>query len=314
MTYCRQHNPSLMIPGATFAIAVAALLISGGAAFGQELEPRAYSISPVGMNFAVVAFTRSTGDINFDPSLPVENAQAEIQNMAFGYFRSIDFFGRSANVSVLVPYTWGTIDGDYFGEYTKVSRSGLSDSMVRFAVNLYGAPAMGMKEFAAFTKKTIIGASVTVSAPLGQYDPARIINLGGNRWTIKPEVGLSRSFGNYFVDVYGGVRFYTVNDDYQGRTRKQSPVGSVQLHMGYNFRPRLWLAGDANFFWGGQSTIDEVQKFDRLENSRAGVTLSVPVDRHNSIKFNVSESIKQSVGGNFLTLGVAYQYIWGGKR
>lgn len=293
---------------------MAALLLPGGAAFGQELEPRAYSISPVGMNFVVVAFTRSTGDVNFDPTLPVENAQAEIQNVAFGYFRSIDFCGRSANVSVLVPYTWGTIDGDYFGEYTKIRRSGLSDPLFRFAVNLYGAPAMDMKEFAAFTKKTIIGASVTVSAPLGQYDPAKIINLGGNRWSIKPEVGLSRTFGKYFVDVYGGVRFYTANDEFQGRTRKQDPVGSMQFHAGYNFKPRLWLAGDANFFWGGRSTIDEVQKFDRLQNSRAGVTLAVPVDRHNSIKFNVSQSIMQSVGGDFLSLGVAYQYAWGGRR
>lgn len=304
----------LPIPSIGLSLAIAILLLAGRPVRGQELEPRAYSISPVGMNFAVVAFTRSTGDVNFDPSLPVENAHANIQNMAFGYFRSIDFFGRSANVSVLVPYTWGSIDGDYFGEYTKVSRSGLSDSMLRFAVNLYGAPAMDMREFAAFTKKTIIGASVTVSAPTGQYDPAKVINLGTNRWSIKPEIGLSRSFGNYFVDVYSGVRFYTVNGDFQGRTRKQDPVGSVQLHVGYNFKPRFWLAGDANFFWGGQSTIGEVQKYDRLENSRAGVTLSVPVSRHHSVKFNVNESIKQSVGGNFLTLGMAYQYVWGGKR
>ena len=155
---------------------------------------------------------------------------------------------------------------------------------------------------------------MTVSAPTGQYDPAKIVNRGGNRWTIKPEVGLSRSFGKYFVDVYTGVRFYTANGDLLGQTRKQDPVGSVQLHVGYNFKPRLWLAGDANFFWGGQSTIDEVQKFDRLQNSRAGVTLAVPVDRHNSIKFNVSQTIVQSVGGSSFSLGAAYQYAWGGKR
>ena len=311
---CDRHFRSLIHPAACLALVVAVLLLSSGAAFGQELEPRAYSISPVGVNFVVAAFTRSSGDVNFDPSLPVENVQAGIQSFSVGYFRSIDFFGRSANVSVLVPYVWGTLDGDYFGEYTKIRRSGLSDPFCRFAVNLYGAPAMDVKEFAGFTKKTIVGASVTVSAPLGQYDPAKVVNLGGNRWSIKPEVGLSRTFGKCFVDVYGGVRFYTANDDFQGRTRKQDPVGSVQFHAGYNFKPRLWLAGNANFYWGGRSSINDIPKFDRLQNSRAGVTLSVPVDRHNSIKFNVSESITQSVGGNFLSLGVAYQYAWGGKR
>jgi hypothetical protein len=311
---CRRIAEFLPVPVSCLVLAAAILLMTGSAAFGQELEPRAYSISPVGMNFVVLAFTRSTGDVNFDPSLPVENAQAEIQNLAVGYFRSIDFFGRSANVSALVPYTWGTIDGDYFGEYTKIRRSGLSDPMCRFAVNLYGAPAMDVKEFAAFSKKTIIGASVTVSAPLGQYDPAKGVNLGGNRWTIKPEVGLSRTFGKYFIDGYTGVRFYTANDNFMGSVRQQDPVGSLQAHVGYNFKPRLWLAGDVNFFWGGQSTVDEVRKFDRLQNSRAGVTLAVPVNRHSSIKFNVSQSIAQTVGGDFFSLGAAYQYAWGGKR
>ena len=65
---------------------------------------------------------------------------------------------------------------------------------MRFAVNLYGAPAMDLEEFASYRRKTNVGASLVIVAPLGQYDPARFVNIGTNRWAAKPEVGLSRPF------------------------------------------------------------------------------------------------------------------------
>src|SRR5258708_2116217 len=158
---------------------------------GQQLEPRAYSVSPVGTNIVVFGYGRSTGDIAFDPSLPITDASATINGASPGYFRSIDFCGRSANISVALPYVWGNLQGNVAGQFQQIRRSGLGDPIVRFAVNLHGAPAMDLKQFAAYRQKTVIGASVVVAAPLGQYDPAKAINLGGNRWAFKPEVGVS---------------------------------------------------------------------------------------------------------------------------
>ena len=116
----------------------------------QELEPRAYSVSPVGLNFLVTGFGRSTGDLSFDPTLPVQDGHASLQSVSSGYVRTIDFFGRSANVGVQVPYVWGDVSGLVSDVFQSVHRSGLGDPSARFAVNLWGAPAMNARKFARY--------------------------------------------------------------------------------------------------------------------------------------------------------------------
>ncbi len=290
------------------AIAILVCLVS---CIAQELEPRAYSVSPVGANFAVVGITRSAGDIDFDPSLPIENASGRLYGGFLGYSRSLDFFDRSASIAVAFPYLWGNLQGDLNGSPQQLRRSGLMSPTMRFAVNLYGAPAMNLEEFAAYQRKTIVGASLTVTTPLGQYDPARFVNIGTNRWGAKPEVGLSRRFGHWFFDLYLGVWLFSANDDYQGRVRKQEPLLSTQTHLTYAFKPRLWVAFDANFYTGGRTSVDGIPGNDVQRNSRIGGTLSIPLWKRQSLKFSGSTGAITRTGGAFTSIGVAYQYLWG---
>jgi len=296
-------------------IGAALLLASPGLAVlvaGQQLEPRAYSVSPVGTNIVVVGYGRSTGDLAFDPSLPVTDASATINGAFAGYFRSIDFFGRSASVSVALPYAWGNLQGKVEGQFQQVRRSGLADPSVRFAVNLRGAKAMDLKEFSVYRQKTIIGASVVVVAPLGQYDPAKLINLSGNRWAFKPEIGVSRAVGRQlYVDLYAGAWLYTPNNNFQGRTRKQAPIATSQFHLSYNVKPKLWVAFDATFYTGGRTTINGVRRDDLQRNSRIGGTLSYKLDRRQSLKFAYSRGAFTNIGADFQSVSVAYQYLWG---
>ena len=279
----------------------------------QELEPRAYSISPVKTNFVVLSNAYAAGDLTFDPSLPVEEASANINTMVAGYFRSMNVLGRSGNVTVVVPYSFGTVQGLLAGEYTQVSRSGLRDPSVRFAVNLYGAPAMHLKEFASWNKKTVIGASVVVVAPLGQYDTAKLVNIGSNRWSFKPELGWSRRFGRWVVDAYGGVWLFTDNKTFYpgARTRSQAPIVSTQFHLSYNIRPRLWAGADANFYSGGRTSIDGIPNQDLQRNSRFGGTISVPLTRRQSFKVSYSTGAYTTIGADFQAVAVGWQYFWG---
>lgn len=279
---------------------------------GQQLEPRAYSVSPVGTNIVVVGYGRSTGDLSFDPSLPITDASATINGTYAGYFRSIDFFGRSASVSAALPYVWGNLQGNVDGQFQQARRSGLSDPSVRFAVNLRGAPAMNLKEFSTYRQKTIVGASVVVVAPLGQYDPAKLINLGTNRWAFKPELGVSRAVNpKLFVDFYLGAWLFTPNNNFQGRTRTQAPIASSQFHLSYNVKPRLWAAFDATLYTGGRTSINGIQRDDLQRNSRIGGTLSFKLDRRQSVKFAYSRGAVTNIGADFQTFSAAYQYLWG---
>lgn len=288
-------------------------LILTPALLAQQLEPRSYSPSPVGINIGIAGYGYSAGDLNFDPSLPVDNGSARINAFFTGYFRSLNVAGRSANVTVAVPYALGHIQGNYFGDFTRIYRSGFADAFTRFAINLHGAPAMQLKEFARYRQKTNIGASVVVSAPTGQYDPNKLINVGTNRWAFKPELGVSHAVRNtrLVMDGYFGVWLYTANNDFQGRTRTQNPIASAQAHLSYDLRPGLWAAFDANFFRGGRTAIDGAPRQDFQTNSRIGGTISFPVAKRQSLKFTYSLGAYTTIGGDFQSVGVSYQYLWG---
>ncbi len=260
----------------------------------------------------VVANNLSSGDLTFDPSLPVEDATARINTSVLSYVRTVGFLKRSANVAIGIPYSAGNLQGKYIGEFTQAYRSGLRDPVVRFAVNLYGTPALRVKEFARHRKNTNVGASITIIAPLGQYDPAKLINVGANRWAWKPEVGLSHAFRKWTVELYAGAWMFTDNNEfYGGRIRRQDPIGSMQLHVVHTFRPRLWAAFDANFYAGGRTSVNGVANADLQRNSRFGFTLALPIERRQSLKFAFSRGAVTSIGADFNAFTVAYQYLWG---
>jgi len=292
---------------------LALFLIAGVTALAQQLEPRAYSASPVGINIGILAYGYSAGDLNFDPSLPIDNASAKISNAAIGYFRSINVAGRSANVSVAMPYTFGDIQGDYMGVFTPIYRSGVSDMGARFAINLYGARAMKLKEFASYKQRTNVGVSVSSIMPTGQYDPNKLINIGSNRWAVKPEIGVSHAFRKtkLILDAYAGAWLYTTNSNLQGRRRSQAPIVGAQFHLSYDFGRRLWAAFDANLFRGGRTAINGALRNDLQSNSRIGGTVSLPLTRRQSVKVAYARGAYTTIGGNFQTISFAYQYLWG---
>ncbi|HXV64243.1 MAG TPA: transporter [Vicinamibacteria bacterium] len=290
-------------------IAVSTLSLEASA---QELEPGAYSVSPAGVNIVVVTNNFSGGDVAFDPTLPIEEARSRINTTVFAYVRSLNLLGRSGNVGIVAPYSIGHLEGLYLGQFTEVDRSGFRDPIVRFAVNLVGAPAMSLKEFATYRQKTNIGVSLVAVMPLGEYDTSKLINLGSNRWSFKPEVGLSQAVGRWTFELYAGVWLFTDNKSFFGaKLREQDPIGSAQIHVLRTFKPRLWAAFDANFYAGGRTTVDGRLNLDLQRNSRVGGTLSLPLNPRQSLKFSYSRGAYTTIGADFHALVAAYQYLWG---
>ena len=219
--------------------------------------------------------------------------------------------GRSANASVMVPIVAGHIEGLYLGEFAEVGRFGQGDPRLRFAVNLFGAPAMTAKEYASYEQRGIIGLSVTVAPPLGQYDSAKLINIGTNRWSYKPELGVSRTWGKWVVEAMAGVWLFTDNDEFLGgRTRQQDPVFATQVHVTYKFNRGMWLAGDANFYTGGRTTIGDKVNLDLQRNSRVGSTFSKSLARGHALRVSMSHGAYTTIGAAFTSVAVGYNYAW----
>ncbi len=299
-------NPVIRV----FAAAVL-FLVAVAAAGAQELEPRAYLTLPTGMNIFTCGYTWSRGGVLSDPNLPLQDVQADVHSLVLGYMRSFSLAGRSASVSLVVPCVFGSAEGLVSGEFAKTRRDGLADPRVRFAVNLLGGPALPPKEFRNYRQKTNLGVSLTVSAPLGQYNPALLINLGANRWAFKPEVGVSHARGKWLLEGYVGVWLFTANHDFfGGKVREQRPVTNIQGHIGYAFR-KGWMAMlNANYYIGGQIVVDGVRQTDLQSNSRIGGTLFIPLAPAHALKISVASGAYTAVGSDFTTLTVTYQYRW----
>lgn len=298
------------------AAAVVFFILLGIATFGsqsadaQELEPRAYRPLPVGLNFAVLSYAFSTGNVVADVSSPIQDLELDLHIPSLGYLRSFGLFGRSAALSLGVPFYFMAGSAQVAGEFISDSRSGAGDLRAKVSINLIGGPALSPPAFAKRTPGRSLGVGLAVSAPTGQYDNTRVINFGSNRWAFKPEVGYSSVKGPWIFDFAVGVWFFTANTDFLGQTRTQDPIGSIQAHLSYNFPNRMWLALDANFFTGGRTAIDGTDNIDLQRNSRIGLTLSLPLGGPHSLKLSGQTGAYTSLGGDFDLLQVMYQLRW----
>jgi hypothetical protein len=298
---------SLLVSGVALVVALA----SGATVQAQELEPRAYANAPVGLNFLILGYAYSQGDVAFEPSVPIEDAKLTVHGAFLAYARALDVWGRAGKLDVVLPYAWLSGTARVAGQLREREVSGLGDPRFRFSVLLYGAPALSATEFAEYTPDLIVGASLAVTAPLGQYDSDKLVNIGTNRWSVKPELGISKTLGAFTLEVDTSVTFYTTNDDFfGGRTLERDPLYAVQGHVIYHTRWGIWAAVDATYYTGGRTTIDG-KPGEPLENLRVGATLAIPIDRRNSIKLYGSTGAISRIGGNFDTFGIAWQYRWG---
>jgi hypothetical protein len=292
--------------------AVLVLLFQATQAHAGEIEPRAYVNAPVGINFLLAGYAYTDGGLSTSGSSPIKDAQLTMHTEVLAYARTLDVWGKSGKVDVILPYSQLSGSAMVAGQPRERNVSGFNDPLFRFSVNFYGAPALSLQEFAKYQQDVLIGASVQVSAPLGQYDKDRLVNLGNNRWFVKPGIGISKAWGALVAELSTGVFFFTKNDEYfGGKTLEQDPVFSTQAHVTYNLGRGVWAALSGTYDYGGRTTIDGVQSSDLQNNSRVGATLALPVNRNNSIKLFASTGLHTSAGSNFDLVGILWQYRWG---
>lgn len=294
---------------------VVLLLLAAGvtSARAQDIEPRAYSNIPVGVNFLLAGYGHARGGLVTDTSLPLENADLRSDSAVLAYARAIDVRGRSGKVDVIVPYGWVSGTAEFAGQPVSRNVSGFGDPRLRFSLNLIGAPALSVKDMASYRQDTIVGISVQVSAPLGQYDGTRLINLGTNRWFAKTELGVSKTLGPWTLEFAPAVTVFSDNDDFlNGSTREQDPVYSAQGGVIYGFGNGVWVALNGTYYTGGRTAVDGVDGNDLKKNSLAALTVALPIDRNNSIKLFASTGVATRVGSDADTFGALWQYRWGG--
>lgn len=290
----------------------AVLAMGFASAQAGEIEPRAYVNTPVGINFLLAGYVYSDGGLSTAASSPLKDAQLTIHSGVLAYARTVDVWGKAGKFDIILPYSELSGTAMVADQPRQRKVSGFNDPRFRYSVNFYGAPALSLQEFARYQQDLIIGASVQVGAPIGQYDADKLVNLGNHRWSVKPDLGISKAWGPVALELSTGVTFFSTNEEYfGGKTLEQDPLVTSQLHLTYNFSPGIWAALSWTYDYGGRTTIDEVRSDDVASNSRVGATLALPVNRNNSLKLYASTGVSTQTGSDFDLAGILWQYRWG---
>lgn len=281
---------------------------------GQDLEPRLYTAAPVGLNFLAVAYATSSGGALFDPSVPLENAEIDVDAPALAYVRTLGLWGKSAKVDATLAHACLSGTATLAGEVVSRDVCGLADPRVRLSVNFLGAPALTRQQFAAYKQDLLVGASLQVTAPTGQYDDDRVVNVGTNRWSLRPEIGFSKTLRRLIVEMAASAAFYGDNGDFVKGNKEQDPIYSLQLHVVHVFPKGAWLAGDATHYRGGRSTVAGVTGDDLQSNARFGATFGMPLTPSQSLRLAASTGVSTRTGTDFDTFVVAWQYRWAASQ
>jgi hypothetical protein len=293
-------------------ILIALILAGATVARAQDIEPRAYSNAPVGVNFLVGGYVYTRGSLPTDPSIPLTDSQLTTSSAVLAYGHVFELWGQSAKVNVVAPYGWLAGNAVFDGQPIQRSVDGLADTAARISVNFFGAPAMDLQKFRHYQQDLILGASLIVTAPTGQYDSSRLVNIGTNRWSIRPELGASKAFGPLTIELSAGPSFFTDNTNFlNGHTRSQAPIGSVQAHAIYDFGSGIWGALDGQYLTGGSTAVDSNDNQDLQSNWRLGGTLALPLSPNFSLKLFASTGVYARTDNNYDLIGILVQYRWG---
>jgi len=289
------------------------LAVSVDSAFCQELEPRTYANTPIGINIVSAGYAYSKGNVLLDPALPIEDLDGKLNIALVGYARTFSLLSRNAKFKTFIPYAFGDWKGTVDGVQESREARGFGDIRMKLDWNFYGAPALSSKDFASWQQKTIVGGSILIVAPTSDYDSDELLNLGSNRWVIRPEIGVSRAIGNWSLEVIANVWLFDSNNNFYGGNKlEQDPVYVVKSHLIYSFRPGLWLGVGLGYGRGGQTQVNGVPKATEQENFRFGLTAAYPLNKQHGLVVNYARAQNGGAGQEFDAFSVRYQYAWGG--
>ncbi|MFW2440159.1 MAG: transporter [Arenicellales bacterium] len=293
-----------------YAVLVWSALLNVSSA--QELEPRRWTHVPVDSNFFGLAYVRTDGDVLFDPVLRIEESSVNIKTAIATYLRSFDLSGKTARFDVRIPYQQARWQGLLDGTPASVERQGFGDPRIRLSVNFFGAPALKGREFQAYrtshTTNTVVGAALAVTLPLGEYKEDKLLNLGQNRFIIRPQIGAVHSRGPWSFELTGSTFFYTDNNEFwNGNKREQEPLFAMQAHVIRSFHYGVWASVSAGAAWAGQSSVNGEAKGDQKRDSLYALSAGLPVGRRSSIKIAYAKGrTHKEVGSDADNFAVAY--------
>ena len=291
---------------------VFALLCTPHRALAQFNDARAYDNTPVGTNQLELSYAHVHANASLDPSLIIADASLNINQGIVDYTHYFGMFHRLAWVEAGVPLAG--LSGSVTGTNVHQLTNGAGDSSYQLAVLLKGGPALTVAQFDNYKPSTSLGLSLTITAPTGSYQSNKILNLGSDRWSFKPEIALNHPFGadrKWEFDVYGNVSFFTDNTSYHGKeVLRQQSLPGVEVHISYSFNDRVWVSLDTRYSFRGMTVLDGVSQNNAQQNFILGGELNISLSSQNSLTLEFARAIVHQNGPAATGFSVKYDYSW----
>ena len=291
------------------------LVILMPASYAMELEPRRWSHLPIDANFAGAGYAYTEADIFFDPDSQIEDVKMKMDTWVGKYIRTFELFDKSARIGIAQGYQEGKWKGLLRGAPASVSRHGLSDTFVRLAVNLYGAPPLKGKEFVQYRTntdvETIVGAALAVRLPTGDYMDDKLINLGKNRYAFLPQLGVLHQRGKWSAELTGQAAIYTDNDDFfNDKTLEQDPLYFVHGHIVHTFKPGVLATVSLGIDYGGETKINGVDSDNKKKDIGWAASFTYPIERVIFKVVYIGTRTQEDTGFDSDTVSAGFSFYW----
>jgi len=278
----------------------------------QELTPRLFWPTPKGTTVMVAGYSYASGDVFFDQSIPIEGADSTINTGILAYARTLDLWGRTSNFLVNLPYSWGTTSGFLSGLPAERDFNDIGDLSVTLNVNLRGAPTMTREDFLEFraNPRPLIGASIKLIAPTGEYSSNRLINVGSNRWATRFKLGgVFILKPQWLLELSASTWVFGDDNDFIMGKKEQDPIFALETNLIKRIRPGFWASLDLTYFRGGRQTIGGEPLRNYQSNLKLGGTIVMPFLRRHAIKIGYASGIVTRYGNDFDQLLLSYQVV-----
>ena len=280
--------------------------------WAQFTDAHSYDNTPVGTNQVELAYTYVHANASLDTSIVVAGAKLNVNQGIINYTRYFGFFHHLMWVEAGVPVAG--LSGSISGTNIQGSTTGAGDSAYAFAMLLKGGLALTTEQFNHYHPTTTLGLSLTMTAPTGSYQPNRILNLGSDRWSFKPELAWSHPFGRdqkWEFDAYANVLLYTDNTAYRGKEiLRQDPLPGIEGHLSYSLTGNIWASFDTRYSFRGTTTVGEVPQDNAQQNLVLGTEMNISLNPRNTLIFEFAKAVVHNNGPAVVGFSVRYDYTW----
>jgi hypothetical protein len=289
-------------------------------AWSQADGPRSSTLIPTDVNILVPTYLRLTGNYSFDGQFLVPGAEVTSDVIVLTFMRSFAIGNRYAQVWINPVFgridASGTLTHPGTGQTfdVNVDTSGLGDAIFNFKIGLVGAQPIGLKDFAQQNREFQMGAFFGVTAPTGEYDSDKPLNLGTNTWAFRLGLPMVVPFGPpqspTYLEIFPSATLYTDNNDptLGADRREQDPLFDIQTHLTHNFTPQFWAGLDLRYRTGSETTTDGVSDDNKQDVLGGGISAGYAFTPRMSVQASLGTVLTESDGSDEEMIRIKFAY------